>query len=95
MENLVEIIVVGSVKSGKTNVAQEIVDNLRNLGFNVRWETKPKHSNEKDVRKEGLERLQQLEAITDKTNIVVKEKTIKRDFNALLNYRVGDYTDNN
>ena len=83
---------MGAAGSGKTTVAQEVVEALRNQGFAVKWSIKPDYETERDATKTGFERLKRLEAVSDKTTIVVKEMLIKSDFNASLNYRVEKYT---
>lgn len=92
MENEIQILVMGSIASGKSTIAQEIVSALRNQGFDVKWEVKPDYETEEQATKEGTERLNRLEAITNKAIIVVKEVQVQKDFNASLNYRVKEYT---
>jgi adenylate kinase family enzyme len=92
MDNGIQIVIVGAAGTGKTTVAQEIVDTLRNLGFSVKWDVKPDHNTEQEARKEGIERLRSIESVSDKSPIVVKEVQARKDFNASLNYRVQEYT---
>lgn len=89
--NGIQIQVIGQAGSGKTAVSQEIVDALRNLGFAVKWDTKPDHINESAARRDGLTRMQVLERVVDTSPIVVKEVQAAKDFNASLNYRVQSY----
>ena len=93
MENGIQIVIMGPPASGKTTVAQEMVDKLRDLGFAVKWDVKPDYESESKARKAGLNRLNRLEAVMEKTPIIVKEIITKRDFNASLNYRVSDYVE--
>jgi molybdopterin-guanine dinucleotide biosynthesis protein len=92
MDNSVQIQIIGSSSSGKSTITQEVVDALRNLGFAVKWDVKPDYNNELEARKHGVNRLNCLEAATDKTTIVVKEINVNKDINASLNYRVESYT---
>lgn len=91
MENGIQIVIMAAAGSGKTTIAQEVVDGLRNLGFAVKWDVKPDYKTEQEARKTGLERLERIEAISDKATIVVKEMQVKKDFNVSLNYRVEGY----
>ena len=89
--NGLQIQIIGAFGSGKTRVAQEIVDTLREKGFAVKWDVSEEHKTESDARVTGADRLNALENIADKSTIVVKEIEVKKDFNALLNYRVDDH----
>lgn len=89
--NAIQVMVMGSAGSGKSTVEQEIVDALRNAGFAVKWDVKPDHQTETSARKEGMERLNRIEAVSDKTTIVVKGVNVKKDINESLNYRVNQY----
>lgn len=87
----IQINVMGSTGSGKSSVEQEIVDALRNLGFAVKWDVKPDYENEQKARKDGVDRLKRLEAVSDKTTIVVKGFNVRKDINESLNYRVRSH----
>ena len=89
--NGIQIQIIGPFGSGKTRVAQEIVDALRSKGLAVKWDVSPDHINETDARIDGINRINALERISDKSTIVVKEIQATKDFNASLNYRVGDH----
>lgn len=89
--NGIQILITGSAASGKTTISQEIVDALRNLGFAVKWGVKPDYKSEQDARYTGIDRLKRLDAVSDKTTIVVREITAKKDINSSLNYRVDQY----
>lgn len=91
MDNQIQILVTGTVGSGKTMISQEIVEALRNLGFAVKWEVKPDYENEGQARRLGVNRLKTLETLTDKATIFVKEMNVKKDFIASLNYRMSEY----
>lgn len=91
--NTIQILVTGSAGSGKSTIEQEIVDALRNLGFAVKWDVKPDYENELTARKEGLVRLDRIEAVSDKTTIVVKGVNVKKDINESLNYRIKGYNE--
>lgn len=88
MANKIKIKISGPVNSGKTTIAQKIVDLLRENGFDVNWVIDSEYNNEYEARKSGLNLLNALESISDKTTITVSEKTIKTDINESLNYRV-------
>jgi|LakMenEpi03Aug12_release.lakeMendotaPanAssembly.Ray.scaffolds.fasta_scaffold1800712_2 hypothetical protein len=94
MENTIHITVTGPYNSGKTMISQEIVDALRKLGLAVKWDVKPDFKFEDEARRDGLERISAIEAISDKTNIIVKEATVKKDFNSVLNAKVGHHVKN-
>jgi molybdopterin-guanine dinucleotide biosynthesis protein len=94
MENTVHITVTGPYNSGKTAISQEIVDALRKLGLAVKWDVKPMFESEQEARINGLERLNKFEQLGDTTAVVVKEITVKKDFNSVLNAKVGDYVPN-
>lgn len=87
--NLIQIQVIGKIGSGKSAIEQEIVDALRKLGLEVKWDTDQEDEN--DIRKTGLQRLDRLESIAEKTLITVKGIQTKRDINESLNYRVKNY----
>lgn len=89
--NGIQIQIIGAFGCGKTRVAQEIVDTLREKGFAVKWEVTSEYKTESDARITGINRLNALEDISDKSTIVVKEIEVKKDFNASLNYRVDDH----
>lgn len=94
MDNTIHITVTGPYNSGKTAISQEIVDALRKLGIAVKWEVKPMFSDEQEARINGVERLNKFEQLGDTTTVVVKEVTVKKDFNSVLNAKVGDYVPN-
>jgi molybdopterin-guanine dinucleotide biosynthesis protein len=94
MDNTIHITVTGPYNSGKTAISQEIVDSLRKLGIAVKWEVKPMFSDEQEARINGVERLNKFEQLGDTTTVVVKEVTVKKDFNSVLNAKVGDYVPN-
>ena len=94
MENTVHITVTGPYNSGKTAISQEIVDTLRKLGLAVKWDVKPMFESEQEARINGVERLNKFEQLGDTTAVVVKEITVKKDFNSVLNAKVGDYVPN-
>jgi len=87
----IQIAIMGTLGSGKTTISQEIVDALRNMGFAVKWDVKPDYNSESDARKTGMERMNRLEAVSDKTTVVVKCVNVKKDINASLNYRTSQY----
>lgn len=89
--NGLQIQIIGAFGSGKTRVAQEIVDALREKGFAVKWEVSKEDETESQARLSGLDRLKALENIIDKSTIIVKEVEVKKDFNASLNYRVENH----
>lgn len=89
--NGLQIQIIGAFGSGKTRVAQEIVDALREKGFAVKWEVSKEDETESQARLSGLDRLKALENIIDKSTIIVKEIEVKKDFNASLNYRVDNH----
>jgi uridine kinase len=89
--NGIQIQIIGAVGSGKTRVAQEIVDILREKGLAVKWDVSPDYKSEIDTRMDGNNRLQALESISNKSTIIVKEIQAHKDFNAALNYRVQGY----
>jgi molybdopterin-guanine dinucleotide biosynthesis protein len=91
--NGIQIQIIGAADSGKTRVAQEIVDTLRNKGLAVKWEVTPDFKTEAEARLEGIDRLNALENVSDKSTIIVKEVRAFKDFNASLNYRVNDYNE--
>jgi Ni2+-binding GTPase involved in maturation of urease and hydrogenase len=93
--NAIQVVVMGSPGSGKSAIEQEIVDALRNLGFAVKWDVKEEHGTEQNARKDGLERLNRIESVSDKAAIVVKGLNVKKDINESLNYRVRNYPDKN
>lgn len=82
MGNKLQISITGPTKSGKTTVAQKVVDCLRENGFDVNWNV------EDEVRKIGMNWLNALDAVSESTTITVIEKTVKTDINESLNYRV-------
>jgi len=82
---------MGSAGSGKTTVEQEIVDALRNLGFAVKWNVKPDYKSEGEARRNGMDRLNCIDAVCEKTTVVVKGVQVKKDINDSLNYRVQSY----
>lgn len=87
----IQIAIMGTAGSGKTTISQEIVDALRNMGFAVKWDVKPEFNSEGDARRTGMERMKCIEAVSDKTTIVVKSVNVKKDINASLNYRTSKY----
>ncbi len=91
MENTIHITVVGAYNSGKTAISQEIVDALRKLDIAVKWEVKPMFETEQEARVSGIERINKFEALSEKTTVIVKEITVKKDFNSVLNAKVGEY----
>jgi len=91
MKNGIRIEISGLADTGKTIVAQEVVDALRKLGFAVKWDVTPDYDDEQDARKTGITRLEKIEKFADKSTIIVKEIKIK-DLNASLNYRVKSFT---
>jgi ABC-type oligopeptide transport system ATPase subunit len=79
----VEIAIIGNANSGKTTIAQEIVELLRDVGFEVEWDVKPDYETEKDVKKDVkkelivlAERMKRVKALANKTIITVKERTL-------------------
>ena len=94
MDNTIHITVTGPYNSGKTAISQEIVDTLRKLGIAVKWEVKPMFSDEQEARINGIDRLTKFEQLSETTTVVVKEVTVKKDFNSVLNAKVGDYVPN-
>jgi Ni2+-binding GTPase involved in maturation of urease and hydrogenase len=93
MGNTIHITVTGPYNSGKTAISQEIVDTLRKLGLAVKWEVKPMFETEQDARITGVERLEKLETLSDTTTVVIKEVTVKKDFNSVLNAKVIDHVE--
>ena len=89
--NGIQIQIIGAFGSGKTRIAQEIVDTLRDKGLAVKWEVAKEDKTEAQARMTGSDRLNALENIADKSTIVVKEIEVKEDFNASLNYRVENH----
>jgi Ni2+-binding GTPase involved in maturation of urease and hydrogenase len=89
--NGIQIQIIGALGSGKTRVAQEIVDTLREKGLAVKWDVSPDYQNESEARLTGVDRINALESVSDKSTIVVKEIEVKKDFNASLNYRVDNH----
>jgi len=63
MEKKIEIKIMGPIGTGKTTIAQEIVDVLRDKGFDVKWDVSPDYKREDEARKDGMERLDALEKI--------------------------------
>ena len=94
MDNTIHITVTGPYNSGKTAISQEIVDALRKLGLAVKWDVKPMFDSEQDARISGIEKINKFEQLSDTTTVVVKEITVKKDFNSVLNAKVGDYVPN-
>lgn len=82
MANTIEIIVKGEVLSGKSAIAQEVVDALRQLGFNVTWEVRSDFKDELDARKiDQVDVENRLSALrTIGTHIIVKEKQAPRNY---------------
>jgi molybdopterin-guanine dinucleotide biosynthesis protein len=93
MQNTIHITVTGPYNSGKTAISQEIVDTLRKLGLAVKWEVKPMFETEQEARITGVDRLEKLEILSDTTTVVIKEVTVKKDFNSVLNAKVIDHVD--
>ena len=91
--NGIQIQIIGAPDGGKTRVAQEIVDTLRNRGLAVKWDVSPAYKTESEARLDGMDRLNALENVSDKSTIIVKEIRAFKDFNASLNYRVNDYNE--
>ncbi len=91
MEKRIEIKIMGPVGAGKTTIAQEIVDVLRDKGFDVKWDVSPDYKREDEARKDGMERLDALEKIAERTPITVSEINTKNDINESLNYRIKKY----
>ena len=91
MEKKIEIKIIGPIGAGKTTIAQEIVDMLRDKGFEVKWDVSPDYKKEEEARKDGMERLYALEKISERTPITVSEVDTKNDINESLNYRVKKY----
>ena len=60
----------------------------------VKWEVKPIFTDEREARINGIDRLTKFEQLSETTTVVVKEVTVKKDFNAVLNAKVGDYVPN-
>jgi len=89
--NGIQIQIIGAFGSGKTRIAQEIVDTLREKGLAVKWDVSPDHKTEADARIDGSDRLNALENVADKSTVIVKEIQAAKDFNAALNYRVQGY----
>ncbi len=89
--NGIQIQIIGALGSGKTRVAQEIVDTLREKGLAVKWDVTPDYKSESEARLSGVDRLNALENVSDKSTIVVREIEVKKDFNASLNYRVDNH----
>lgn len=89
--NGLQIQIIGAFGSGKTRIAQEVVDMLREKGFAVKWEVSKEDKSEAEARMSGSDRLNALENIADKSTVVVKEVEVKKDFNASLNYRVDNH----
>lgn len=94
MDNKIMITVTGPYNSGKTAISQEIVDGLRKLGLAVKWDVKPMFDNEEDARITGVDKIKKFEALSDNVTIIVSEKTVKKDFNSVLNAKVGEYIPN-
>jgi hypothetical protein len=94
MTNTIHITVTGGYDSGKTAISQEIVDALRKLDIAVKWEVKPMFETEQEARVEGLDILEKFEKLSEKTTVVVKEVTVKKDFNSVLNAKVGEHVPN-
>lgn len=94
MENTIHITVTGPYNSGKTAISQEIVDTLRKLGIAVKWDVKPMFNDEQEARINGLDRLTKFEELSETATVVVKENTVKKDFNSVLNAKVGDFIPN-
>jgi molybdopterin-guanine dinucleotide biosynthesis protein len=94
MDNTIHITVTGPYNSGKTAISQEIVDTLRKLGLAVKWEVKPMFNDEQEARIDGLNRINKFEQLSETTTVVVKEVTVKKDFNSVLNAKVADYVPN-
>ncbi len=86
--NTIHIQILGAAGSGKSIIEQEVVDGLRKLGFAVKWDIKPDHKSEEDIRKTGMDRLNVLERVSEQTTVVVKGIQVNKDINASLNYRV-------
>jgi len=93
MQNTIHITVTGPYNSGKTAISQEIVDTLRKLGLAVKWEVKPMFETEQEARITGVDRLEKLEILSDTTTVVIKEVTVKKDFNSVLNAKVIDHVE--
>ncbi len=91
MEKKIEIKIMGPIGTGKTTIAQEIVDVLRDKGFDVKWDVSPDYKREDEARKDGMERLDALEKIAERTPITVSEINTKNDINESLNYRIKKY----
>jgi uridine kinase len=81
MENTIEIRVVGKAMTGKTGIAQEIVDALRQLNFNVEWDVSPDYHYEAKARKVDEERVNRLTKIrSNEPKIIVKEVQAIKNF---------------
>ena len=91
MDNTIHITVTGPYNSGKTAISQEIVDSLRKLGIAVKWEVKPMFSDEQEARISGLEKITKFEQLSETTTVVIKEVTVKKDFNSVLNAKVDEF----
>lgn len=86
--NTIHIQILGAAGSGKSIIEQEVVDALRKLGIVVKWDVKPDHTSEGEIRRTGMDRINVLESVSEKTTVVVKGVQVKKDINASLNYRV-------
>lgn len=74
MANEITIQVIGKSATGKTTIAQEIVDILRFHRFNVEWDVSPDHHGEDYARKQHTDQECRLNAIRLKEpKITVKE----------------------
>lgn len=51
-------------------------------------------ADEQEARINGIDRLTKFEQLSETTTVVVRENTVKKDFNSVLNAKVGDYVPN-
>jgi uridine kinase len=74
MENQITIQIIGKSNTGKTTIAQEIVDLLRTQKFNVEWNTKPDSNSENGARRNSLDQRQRLDSARLKEPKIIVEE---------------------
>jgi uridine kinase len=74
MNNQITIQIIGKSNTGKTTIAQEIVDLLRTHKFNVEWDTTPDNYSENGARRDTINQRSRLDSARLKEpKITVKE----------------------
>jgi hypothetical protein len=82
MDNIIEIFIKGEVGSEKSAIAQEVVDTLRQLNFNVKWDVSSNFNDELDARKiDQVDIENRLSSLRLRnTQIIVREQQAPRNY---------------